>query len=130
MGVFDKIKKKIGGRSEEYPDEFSEDYVEIDSSAEANKPKAKVIVRPFVLEDFAGVKEVIEALRDGYTIALVNIRPLREKDLVELKRAVTKLKKTTDAMEGDIAGLSDDYLVITPSFAEIYRNKEMSEVNT
>jgi len=62
-------------------------------------------------------------MREGNTICLINIRNLREKDIVELKRAINKLKKTADAMDGDIAGFSEDFIVIAPSFAEIYRSK-------
>ena len=47
-----------------------------------------------------------------------------EKDLVELKRAVNKLKKTTDAIDGDIAGFGDDWIVVTPSFATVHRGKQ------
>ncbi len=128
--TFQKIKEKIAGfGKDDYPDEFNDDFIEIDSNAEAaSKQKAKIIVRPYAIEDFTDIKQVIDDLRDGYTIALVNIRSLKDKDLVELKRAVNKLKKTTDAMEGDIAGFGDDFLVITPSFAQIYRNKEIEEM--
>ncbi len=100
----------------------SDDYVEI--SGESESPRhggSKVVVRPFVVEDFTDVKAILDVLREGYTIALINIRPLKDKDLIELKRAINKLKKTTDAIEGDIAGFGDDYVVIVPSFAEIYR---------
>ena len=41
-------------------------------------------------------KTVLDDLREGYTIALVNIKPLKEKDLIELKRAINKIKKTCD----------------------------------
>lgn len=97
-----------------------EHYVELDASGTSGFDR-KVVVRPFVLEDFSDVKPVIEGLREGYTVALINIGPLKEKDLVELKRAINKLKKTVDAVEGDIAGFGDDYIVVAPSFAEIYR---------
>jgi SepF-like predicted cell division protein (DUF552 family) len=66
-------------------------------------------------------------LREGYTIALVNIKPLKDRDLVELKRAVNKLKKTCDAVEGDIAGFGEDWVAITPSFAAIYREKPVPQ---
>jgi hypothetical protein len=46
---------------------------------------------------------------------------LKEKDLTELKRSINKLKKTCDAVDGDIAGFGDDYIVVAPSFAKIYR---------
>jgi SepF-like predicted cell division protein (DUF552 family) len=67
-------------------------------------------------------------LREGSTIALINIRPLKEKDLVELKRAINKLKKTCDAIAGDIAGFGEDYIVATPEFASVFRSKGSSEV--
>ena len=99
-----------------------DDYVELNTEGEKGK-NSRIIVRPFVMNDFSDIKPVLDSLREGYTIALVNIKPLKEKDLVELKRAVNKLKKTCDAIEGDIAGFGDDYIVITPSFATIFRSK-------
>ena len=99
----------------------SEEFVQIDANAGVDAKGGKVVVRSFTLEDFSDIKGVLDVLREGMTICLVNIRPLKEKDLVELKRAINKLKKTTEAVEGDIAGFGDDYLVLTPSFATIYR---------
>ena len=106
--------------------EFEEEYLELDTSVKKG-PGSKIIVRPFILEDFSDVKLVLDSLREGHTVCLVNIKPLKDKDLVELKRAINKLKKTTDALSGDIAGFGDDYLVVTPGFAEIYRSKETPE---
>ena len=123
-GILSKLKDSF--KKKEYDDEEqldqTEEYVELDSSR-GNEGGQKIIVKPFVLEDFTDIKPILDALRDGSTICLVNIRPLKEKDLIELKRAINKLKKTCDAIEGDIAGFSDDYIVITPSFAQIYRAK-------
>ena len=104
--------------------ESDDEYVELNSDAARAADASKVIVRPFNLEDFQDIKQILDALREGYTIALVNIRPLKDKDLIELKRAINKLKKTCDAVEGDIAGFGEDYIVITPSFAKIYRAPE------
>lgn len=125
MAFFSKIKEKISGPKYDELEQESE-YVELENDAELSR--SKVLVRPFMLEDFDDVKPVLDSLREGYTIALVNIRPLKEKDLVELKRAINKLKKTTDAIEGEIAGFGEDFLVVTPSFASIYRNKQMKTV--
>jgi SepF-like predicted cell division protein (DUF552 family) len=125
MDFFSKIKEKISGPK--YDElERDTDYVELENDGELTK--SRVLVRPFMLEDFDDVKPVLDSLREGYTIALVNIRPLKDKDLVELKRAINKLKKTTDAIEGEIAGFGDDFLVVTPSFASIYRSKQMTNV--
>ena len=122
-----KLKDKFS-RSDDFelPGEADEGYVEIPPEGVASPEKSKVTVRPFVLEEFGDVKPVLDALREGYTISLVNIRPLKDKDLVELKRAINKLKKTCDAVEGDIAGFGDDWIALTPSFAQIHRERPES----
>jgi len=86
------------------------------------------MIRPFVIENFDDIKPALDSLREGYTIALVNIKPIKDKDIIELKRAVNKLKKTCDAIEGDIAGFGEDWIVVAPNFAQIYRNKQTEEV--
>ena len=96
--------------------------IEIDAES-SRMPKAKVQIRPFVVEDFTDIKPVLDSLRAGYTVGLINIRALKDKDLVELKRVINKLKKTCDAIEGDIAGFGEDYVVAVPYFARIHRNK-------
>ncbi|MFH1500655.1 MAG: cell division protein SepF [archaeon] len=103
------------GKGEEDPE-----YIEIDLGAEARK--AKVVVRPFVLKKFEDVNHILEALREGYTIAVIDIKPLKTKDIIELKRAVTKIKKTADALEGSLAGFGENTLLVTPQFAEIWKS--------
>jgi SepF-like predicted cell division protein (DUF552 family) len=122
-GLFSEMRKRLLGGQPARSDDGEDEYVELDTLAH-DDAKAKVTVRPYAISDFADVKPILDALRDGYTIALVNIRPLKDKDLVELKRAINKLKKTCDAIDGDIAGFSDDYLVLTPGFAQIHRDKK------
>ena len=126
--IFSRIKEKISGKfgQDSDSDQPMEEYVEV--GPEAADSKAKIVVRPFVMEDFDDIKPVLDSLREGYTIALINIKPLKDKDLVELKRAINKLKKTTDAIEGDIAGFGEDFIVATPSFATVYRNTQVEEV--
>ena len=78
MDIFSKIKGKFSSAGTN-ADEFSDDYVEIDTKS-AIGPKTKVIVRPFIVTDFADIKPALDSLREGYTIALINIKPLRDKD--------------------------------------------------
>ena len=128
MSTLSKLKHKIlGTSSNNYAEELVDDYIEIDTRKDVGK-KSKIIVKPFILSDFADIKETLDALREGYTIALINIKSLKEKDIVELKRVVNKLKKTCDAIEGDIAGFGEDWIVVTPSFARVYRTTETQEV--
>jgi SepF-like predicted cell division protein (DUF552 family) len=121
-GFFSKIKTGLGlGKQPNVFEEADKDYVELGNEKGDERPM--MTVRTFVLEDFSDIKAVLDVLRDGYTIPLINIRPIKEKDLIELKRAINKLKKTCDAIGGDIAGVGDDYIVCTPASARIFRNK-------
>jgi SepF-like predicted cell division protein (DUF552 family) len=115
---------------DDYEDDLPEgedEYLELDASYDTGGNR-QVVVRPFDIEDFSDIKPILDALRDGHTIALVNIRPLKDKDLVELKRAINKLKKTCDAIDGDIAGFGDDYIVATPNFAYVHRSATEADV--
>ena len=76
------------------------------------------------------IKPIVDSIREGSTIALVNLAPLKDKDRIGLKRAIDKLKKTIEANDGDIAGFGENWLIATPSFAGVYREekKETEEV--
>lgn len=116
MSIKEKISKFFGKDEEQ-------EYLEIDLGQEAKKNK--IIVRPFVLKKFEDINEVLNIIREGYTIAVVDIRPLKQKDIIELKRAIAKIKKTADALEGQIAGFGESTLIVTPNFAEIYKPKPL-----
>lgn len=122
MGFLSKLKEKFQSDSSEIIKEAEDEYVQVGTDGDTES-SSKVIVRSFVIEDFEHIKPILDTLREGHTIALVNIKPLKDKDLVELKRAINKLKKTCDAIEGDIAGFGDDWIAAVPSFARIYRTK-------
>ena len=108
--IFNKIK----GSSEEEGEEF----VEVNAEDE----KSQVNVKIDTMTSYADAERVLQFLREGYVIFL-RIRELREKNLNELKKAVEKIKKTANAMNGDMVGVDEDFLIITPQFARIYRGK-------
>ena len=127
VGIFSKLKEKVVGSGTEIIHGAEEEgYVELGTDA-SEETDSKVTVRPFVIEDFESIKPILDSLREGHTIALINIKPLKDKDLVELKRAINKIKKTCDAIEGDIAGFGDNWIAAVPSFANIYRHKSKDE---
>lgn len=118
--VFKNIKKAF---SRARDDEFGEDYLEIDLGQQ-EKENNKVFVKLFSLKQYEDVNNILNALREGYTIAVVDIKVLRQKDSIELKRAVSKIKKTIDALEGNIAGFGENLVIATPSFAKIEKETE------
>ncbi|MBA7675375.1 hypothetical protein ES703_83608 [subsurface metagenome] len=114
--VFDKIKKAFSGSIGEPIDD---EYLEID--LEREEKENKVLVKLFVLKQYEDVNEILNALREGYTIAIIDMKILRQKDSIELKRAISKIKKTIDALEGSIAGFGENMVIVTPSFAKIHK---------
>jgi SepF-like predicted cell division protein (DUF552 family) len=115
--VFEKIRKAFSDSSN---DSHDEDYLEIDLGEQTKKEK-KVMVKLFTLKQYEDVNDILNSLREGYTIAVIDIQILRKKDSIELKRAISKLKKTTDALEGNIAGFGENVVIVTPSFAQIHK---------
>ena len=98
----------------------SDEYVELDLN-QAKSKKEKIKIRQFTLKKYDDINDILAALREGYTIAFIDIKQIKSKDIIELKRALTKIKKTVDAMEGSIAGFGDNAIIASPEFAEIYR---------
>lgn len=114
--VFDKIKRALTGSSSGSSDS---EYLEIDLGKE--EKDQKVSVKLFILRDYEEVTSILNDLREGYTIAIIDIKVLRQKDPIELKRAISKIKKTIDALEGNIAGFGENMVIATPSFARIHK---------
>ena len=112
--VFDKLKKMLGKEEEIGPE-----FIEIDVGQD--REDSKVLVKTFVLKQYEDVNEILNSLREGYTIAVVDIRPLKQKDVVELKRVISKIKKTVEALDGSIAGFGENTVIATPSFVKIKR---------
>ena len=125
--VFERIKKAFSTENSGNTgsESFDDEYVEIDVSRE--EKEKKVVVKLFVLKKYDDVNEILDALREGYTIAVIDIRTLKKKDSVELKRAVSKIKKTVSALGGSIAGFTENTVIATPSFANISKETSQKE---
>ena len=118
--VFEKLRKSLSGKPEAGS---NEDYLEIDLNQ--SKEEHKVLVKLFVLKHYEDVNKILDSLRQGYTIAVIETKVLRQKDPIELKRAISKIKKTTDALEGSIVGFRENVVIATPSFAKVDRETEV-----
>jgi SepF-like predicted cell division protein (DUF552 family) len=113
MNFFKRLKKSEGEESD------SPDFIQIDSGSE--KSDSKVQVKTFVLKTYEDINPILNALREGYSIVVIDIKSLKAKDVIELKRVVSKVKKTVEAIEGSIAGFGDNCIIATPSFAKIQK---------
>ncbi len=108
------LEKLFGARGLE-----EAEFIELDTS-EIDTPSGKIPIRVDKIEDFSDSDRIQKIIRAG-SIVLVKIKTLKEKDLSELKRAIDKLRKTCVAINGDIAGIDEDWIILTPSFAHVAR---------
>ncbi|MBY6294191.1 DUF552 domain-containing protein [Nanohaloarchaea archaeon] len=96
-----------------------DDFVELD--AEVENRDEKVVIRAETLQELDDIEEVQEHLRNDH-IVWVNIGPLKNRDMADLKRAIKRLKKTIRAIDGDMAGVDESYILTCPEYAEIARS--------
>ena len=123
MSPFDKLKDRfsIGKFFPSREDVvLTEDYVEISHEAEKNE-KSKLLIQTFKLDNFESIKPILDSVRTGSVIAIVNMLPLKDRDSIGLKRVIDKLKKTVEANDGAIAAFGEHWLIVTPGIARVYR---------
>ena len=118
------IKKFMDRFTPKFSDEFSEskdseEFIEIEPVS--NNLQTQLTVRYYTLTDFEDVKNILTDLREGYTVSFIKIKPLKEKNLNELRRAIDKIKKTCFALEGEVVGFDEDWVVAVPSYVKVHR---------
>ena len=109
--VIKKIVEKIKGKKEE-------EEGEVEILPEEEEKKTRIFVRK--INEYTEVEEVLNLLRSG-NIVVLSIRDLRKKDVSELKRVVDRIKRTVEAIGGDIVGVEEDLIIATPSGVKIER---------
>ncbi len=114
--VFGKLRDMIPKRGEQKSDEYME------LGEDAMRADGKIGVRIETLENYNDTDRIQQMVREG-NVVFLRIKDLRAKDIAELKRSVDKLRKTCTAMNGDMVGVDEDFLVITPQYAQIYRGR-------
>ncbi|QQG39892.1 MAG: cell division protein SepF [Candidatus Aenigmatarchaeota archaeon] len=97
-----------------------DDFVEVEHHSAHDA--SSIPIRIAKINDYADVEPVQKMVREG-NIVFVKIKGLKDKDMSELKRAVERLRKTVMAINGDIAGVDENFVIITPNFARVDRSE-------
>jgi len=118
LGFLNSGEKKT---TEEVVDD---DFVELD--AEMSETEEKVVIRAETLKEFNDVEAVQEHLRNDH-IVWVNIQPLKNREMADLKRAIKRLKKTVASVDGDMAGVDEEWIVVCPEYATIERSGKVGK---
>jgi len=108
-GIMDKLK----GEEDQYLE------VEMENEEPVDR---KIHVEVERLDNYTDSDRLQRKVREG-SILIVKIKDLKTKDMEELKRSVEKLRKTCLAINGDIAGMGEDWLILTPATAAVHREE-------
>ncbi len=99
------------------------DYIELEVD-QGDKPMPKIFVKYYNMNKFEDASPILNDIRSGYTLSFIKVKEIREKGGVEeLKRTISKLKKSADAAEAQIIGVDEDYLLVVPDFVKVEKGE-------
>ncbi|MFH0836656.1 MAG: cell division protein SepF [Candidatus Aenigmatarchaeota archaeon] len=100
--------------------EKKDDYMELSHNETMENKQVPIHIEKLI--EYADSDRIQKKLREG-TLMLVNVKDFRDKNLGELKIAIERIKKTCDAVGGDVVGVSNDWLIVCPANTHIERNQ-------
>lgn len=115
MGLFEKIKPK--------EKTIIDDYEELDLTqyeAEVGE-KASIMIKVAEVVGLSEIPRIKKEIYDG-NIVIADVSFLKH-DRLTLDRIVKDLKQLVDEIKGDIVGLGEDHIIITPTGVKVDRNK-------
>ncbi len=120
MGIFSGLKSLTGVSREMNVDEFmtAAEAEEVDLMHQA----ADFYVKPIALQAESDVKIVEDELQQK-NIVLLNISPMA-RNPAKLKAAVNQLRSFTSGLNGDLARIDEDKILLTPHNVKIVKRRK------
>lgn len=115
--MFKKLAEKLR------PADMGEDeYIELDAGIQ--DPEDKILIQIEKLDNLLDTTRIQTKIREG-KVLFIKIKDFKERDINGLKRALEKVKRTCLAVDGDIAGIGEDWVICSPKSAKIHREEEV-----
>jgi uncharacterized protein len=83
----------------------------------------KIYLKAMPLRDLADLENVKKDVKEG-NILILRISPLASKSIEDVKKAVNELFEFSSSIEGDIARLGEERVVVCPKNVRIWREKK------
>ncbi len=83
---------------------------------------ARALVKPIELTNEKDVESVVREVQTG-NFVLLNIGDMRKRNLAKLRELISSLKNSVEAMKGDLALVSQEKVLVTPSQIKIVKRK-------
>ncbi len=82
-----------------------------------------IFVKAYPLRDLTDVPRIKAEIIEG-NILIVKITPIAKRSVEETKAAISELVDFVKSIQGDIARLGDERIVMTPPTVKVWRGKE------
>ena len=113
--------EKLVGKDEEIN---IEDFLNnLDSEDEDPYENADAFVKPISLQTEEDRDMVVDEAKKG-NIVLLNIGDLSKRNAIKLKDLVGGIKQNIDGIDGDMARISSDRILVTPSRVKIIKRRD------
>jgi len=93
-------------------------------SASENKI-SKIYLKAMPLRKLSDLDTIKREVNQG-NILIVKVNPLANKSIEDIKKAINELCEFVKTVDGDIARLGEERIVITPSSVRIWREKPIA----
>lgn len=94
----------------------------LDVEKEAIAEDADALVKSMTLTDEADCQVVVKEIKDG-NLVLLNIEGLVKRNAMKLKELVTLIRSGVQSIDGDVARISQDKILVTPSKVKIVKRR-------
>jgi SepF-like predicted cell division protein (DUF552 family) len=94
----------------------------LDQVQEENYENADALVKPLELNNEIDVEVIIKEVKQG-NLVLANIADLNKRNKAKLKELLSRIKAEVKAIDGDMAGISAERIMITPAKVKIIKKK-------
>ncbi|HEX16983.1 MAG TPA: DUF552 domain-containing protein [Thermoplasmatales archaeon] len=119
MGILGKILGEKRVTEEDYID--LEKYAEKSMETQPELQRAKMCVRVGEIQRYEDLKTFLDYVYGG-NVLILDFSPLAEEEVI-LKRITSEIKKAIKDIDGDVAGIGGNLMVLTPSGVKIDRKK-------
>lgn len=117
MGILEKFRMSEGEDAEDVEKYLNQLGLE---EGDLMEEEADAWVKSMGLNDISDVQGIMEEAKKG-NIVLVDINSLYKKNKVKLRQSISELKGTMSDLDGDIARVTEEKVLVTPSGIKIER---------
>ncbi len=97
------------------------EYIDLEEYGGEEKKEAKMFVKVAEIQSYDDVKDFAGYVYEG-NLLILDVSPISIDD-IELERVINEFKRIVQDIDGDIAGMDRNHIIVTPSGVKIDRRK-------